>query len=236
MRGRDLTLIGRLPEYQIPVYWDAASERFIKVSPYPPGSVDKNRKPISGKLVRDEHGRQVPSEVFVRKMKGRAMCKAALILVMTLVCFFGLKLSRRGLTAEAPSASVTVAALVVGILLGCWVSWRVSKKTYAGFVMPASPREVAAAAREGGVDSVRGFQYHLGSLPMTIGFEILLWGVPMVFFVGICLPSSVIRVLAFPFLGVLAFVGVGIMWFLFFADHFDSWRHRHRDASEVWGM
>lgn len=236
MRERDLALIGRLPEYQIPVYWDAASERFIKVSPYPPGSVDKDRKPIPGKLVWDEYGRQIPAEDFVRKIQKQAMHRATVMLIVICAVGLGYILGRWGMSELPPSKFLAIPALVAGIVLGLWANRWVTKKSYTGFVMPASPREVAAAAREGGVDSVRGFQYHLGSLPMTISFVICFSGVPASLLIDFCLSDSAVKVLAFPFLGALMFLGVGIIWFAFFSDRFDSWRHRHRDASEVRGM
>lgn len=158
---RQYRYIGKLPNDDIPVFWDSKGDRYIKISPYPAGTVDRHGRLIPGVMVDDGHGRKVVSDRIYQNCKARwyhagkcagGLAGAALLGIVIFAQF-------------ADSSNITfgqnLLALALGWFFGGWAVRACQKGPFAnGYVIEASPREVLMAAYHS------AYRYEMGRTPL----------------------------------------------------------------------
>lgn len=237
--SKDYVLLGRLPNSRIPVYWDVRHDRYVKVLPYPSGTLDKDGNVIPHALVDDGHGGTIRSERLVARTKRKAYKRLGRVAdwgMCLLALFIGIRvwLSSSDDVSEPP-LWLCLAALVIGLVLGRLTSQWLVRNTYAdGFVLDATPREVRRA--------VNGYrtQYQWGFWLEQLLAEISAWGFCLLFLMGILcdydyIPRVALKYGVFALFGVLIVFDAIWLWFKLIAGRIPRKRYDRSRAEDVLG-
>lgn len=184
-RWRRYVDVGKLAD-EVFVCWDFQEKRFVKLSPFPLGSVDKDGNVIRGVLVDNGDGGRSVSDDVVARAKARLKQRRKRLITVIVVWFALLVICLQlGPSHFTLSHGTEPAILLVSCLVGRLASWSLcAPRFFHVYVMDASPREVAMASQQYALFYIMGFPViHLPLLidlwGMALGMAIVMGLLPM---------------------------------------------------------